>query len=114
MLGEQVKATNLHSMWSLLLAAIEFVMLVAGALLFVMKEWRWRGRLLRGWRARGLSVLLWLPAPARLVMADLWLSHAQSRELAVAAIRQLELALILAVCLIAVGLYLSAPLDEGS
>ncbi|MCY3835815.1 MAG: hypothetical protein OXF83_05155 [Anaerolineaceae bacterium] len=101
-------------MWSVLLAAVEFIMWAGGAILFVMREWRWRGRLLHSWRARALCVLLWLPAPARWLMADLWLSRAQSRELALAAIRQLELALILSVCLIGVALYLSAPSDEGS
>lgn len=99
-------------MLSVLLAVAELLMLLTGAILFSMREWRWRGRFVGGQRARALSILLWLPAPARLFLADVLLPRAPSRELATSAIRQLELALILSVCLLAIGLFLSAPADE--
>lgn len=99
-------------MLSVWLAGVELLMLLAGAVLFAMREWRWRGRIVGGRRARALSILLWLPAPARLFLADFLLPQAQSRELATVAIRQLELALILSVCLIGIGLFLSAPADD--
>ena len=99
-------------MLGVVLALVELLMLLAGALLFAAREWRWRGRHVRGRRARWLSVLLWLPAPARFLLAEWLLGRAQSPELATAAIRQLELALILSVCLVVVGLVLSAPSED--
>ena len=99
-------------MLSVLLTGVELLMLLAGAVLFAVGEVRWRGRIVGGRRARALSILLWLPAPARLFLADILLPQAQSRELATVAIRQLELALILSVCLIGIGLFLSAPADD--
>lgn len=99
-------------MLSVLLALVELLMLLAGALVYAAGEWRWRGRIVAGRRARWLSMLLWLPAPARFLLAEWLLQRAQSRELATVAIRQLELALVLFVCLVVAGLVLSAPSDE--
>ena len=99
-------------MLSVALALVELLLLLAGVLLFAAQEWRWRRRLVSGRRARWLSVLLWLPAPARFLLAEWVLGRAQSRELAIAAIRQIELALVLSVCLLAAGLVLSAPSED--